>query len=118
MGPHRLLIHVNLVEFQWGDKDDETFCKLIGDAFEVVVHWRHNSFLVPPGKAGEDFVLELAKLYHVYADNTTLHSVALTACCVFRYCYFRSLMTEVNPRIMCIAWNVVLNGGTMVILML
>ena len=32
------------VDFQWGDKDNETFCKLIGDAFEVKVHWRHNSF--------------------------------------------------------------------------
>ena len=28
------------VDFQWGDKDGETFCKLIGDAFEVVVYWR------------------------------------------------------------------------------
>ena len=72
------------VDFQWGDKDGETFCKLIGDVFEVVVHWRRNSFLVPSGKAGKDFVLELAKLHQAYADNTTLHSVAFTACCVFQ----------------------------------
>ena len=26
------------VDFQWRDKDCETFCKFIGDAFEVVVH--------------------------------------------------------------------------------
>ena len=32
------------VEFQWGDNDGATFCKLIGDVFEVVVHWRHKSF--------------------------------------------------------------------------
>ena len=72
------------MEFQRGDKDGETFYKLIGDAFEVVVYWRCNSFLVPSGKAGEDFVLELAKLHQAYADNTTLHSVALTACCAFQ----------------------------------
>ena len=72
------------VDFQWGDKDGATFCKLIGDAFEVVVHWRRNSFLVPSGNAGKDFVLELARLYHAYADNTTLHSIAFTACCVFQ----------------------------------
>ena len=72
------------VDFQWGDKDGATFCKLIGDAFEVVVHWRCNSFLVPFAKAGRDFVLELARLYHAYADNTTLHSIAFTACCVFQ----------------------------------
>ena len=53
-------------------------------AFEVVVHWRRNSFLVPSGKAGEDFALELARLYCAYADNTNLHSIAFTACCVFQ----------------------------------
>ena len=72
------------VDFQWGDKDGATFCKLIGDAFEVVVHWRLNSFLVPSGKAGKDFDLELARLYDAYANNTTLHSIAFTACCVFQ----------------------------------
>ena len=83
---HLLLIHVNLVWIFSGEtaKDGATFCKLIGDAFEVVVHWRHNRFLVTSGKAGKDFVLELAKLYRAYADNTTLHSVAFTACCVFQ----------------------------------
>ena len=72
------------MEFQWGDKDGETYCKLIVDAFGVMVQWRRNSFLVPSGKDGEDFVLELAKLYQAYADNTTLHSLVLTTCCVFQ----------------------------------
>ena len=39
---------------------------------------RRSSFLLPSGKAGKDFVLELARLYQAYADNTTLHSVALS----------------------------------------
>ena len=62
------------------------FSKLIRDAFDVVPHWRRDSFLVPSGKAGKDFVLEfqLVRLYQAYADNTTLHSVVLTACCVFQ----------------------------------
>ena len=56
------------------------------DAFDIVPHWRRNSFLVPCGKAGKDFVLEfeLVRLYQAYADNTNLHSVALTTCCVFQ----------------------------------
>ena len=67
--PHLLFIHIpvakSCVDLQWGDKDGETFCKLIRDAFEAVhvVHWRHNGFLVPSSKAGKDFVLELARLY-------------------------------------------------------
>ena len=56
---HLLLVHVNLV---WIFSREITFCKLLVDAFEVVVHWRHNSFLVPSGKVGKDFVLELARL--------------------------------------------------------
>ena len=72
------------VDFQWGDKDGETFCDLMRDAYETVVHWRRNSFLVPSGRVGKNFVLELARLYQAYANNSTLHSVALTACCVFQ----------------------------------
>lgn len=63
---------------------DETVCELKRDsyAFEVMVHRKTNSFLVPSGKAGKDFILELAidELYQAYTDNSTLHSVALMYC--------------------------------------
>jgi len=72
------------VDFQWGDVDGVTFCQLMRDTYEDVVHWRRNSFLVPSGKSGKDFVLELARLYQAYADNSSLHSIALTACSVFQ----------------------------------
>ena len=72
------------VDFQWGDRNGETFCKLMRDAFETVVHWRRNSFLVSSGKAGKNFVLEIARLYQAYADGSALHSIALTACCVLQ----------------------------------
>ena len=67
------------VDFQWGDKE------------MVKLFARHSSFLLPSGKAGKDFVLELARLYQVYADNTTLHSIALTACCVFQMLLLQKL---------------------------
>ena len=70
--------------FQWGDKDGDTLCQLMRDAYETVVHWRRNSFLIPSGKAGKGFVMELARLYQAYADNSALHSIAFTACCVFQ----------------------------------
>ena len=41
-------------------------------------------FLIPSGKSGKGFVLELARLYQAYADNSSLHSIALTACSVFQ----------------------------------
>ena len=46
-----------------------------------MVQWRCK---VPFGKAGIDYVLELARLYQAYADNSTLHFIALTACYVFQ----------------------------------
>ena len=66
-----------------------------GYAFEVMVHQKTNSFLVPSGKAGKDFILELA-IDYIRLILTTLLYILLhlsTACCVFQvYCYFRSLM--------------------------
>lgn len=60
--PHLLLVHVNLVWiFSGWDKDGATFCNLIGEAYEVVVHWRCNSFIVFSGNSGKDCVLELAR---------------------------------------------------------
>jgi len=72
------------VNFTWGAVDGLTFSSLINNACEEVVHWHRNIFLVPSGKFGTNFVLELAKLYQAYGDNSSLHSIALTACSVMQ----------------------------------
>ena len=72
------------VEFQWGEIGGTTVVESINDAYEEVIHWKRNGFLVPSGRIGKEFLLELAKLYQAYADNTTLHSIALTACFIFQ----------------------------------
>ena len=54
-----------------------------------MVQWRCK---VPFSKAGIDYVLELARLYQAYADNSTLHLLHLLLGMCFRYCYFRSLI--------------------------
>ena len=86
------------VDFRWGDVDGETLYQRMRDTYEIVVHWRQNKFLIPSGKSGKDFVLELARLYQAYADNSSLHSIALTACSVFRCCCCRNPMLKVNLR--------------------
>ena len=72
------------VEFQWGEIDGTTVVESINDAYEEVIHWKRNSFLVPSGRIGKEFVLELARLYQTHADNTTLYSIALIACFIFQ----------------------------------
>jgi len=62
--------------------DGEHFCNLVKDAYEEVMQWKRNCFLLPSGRAGKDFILELG-LFQSYADNSTMHSITLTACSVF-----------------------------------
>ena len=71
-------------DFQWGEKDGNTFCNLISTAYSEVVHWRRNVFMLPSGKAGKSFIRELSTLYQAYADATALECVALKACTVMQ----------------------------------
>ena len=63
------------VDFHWGDITGKQFCDLITSAYEEVVHWKHNVFMIPFVKAGKAFVRELAKLYHAFADHSAFHSM-------------------------------------------
>ena len=90
-GGQDLLSEVNAVncftlsgDFQWGDISGGQFCEFIVSAYKEVVHWRPNVFMIPFGKAGKSFVLELAKLYQAFADQSALHSIALMACSVMQ----------------------------------
>ena len=65
--------------FRWGDRDGAEFVKCVREAYNEVVHWRRNIFLVPSGKAGKDFVLELTRLFEAYASHSALESIALDA---------------------------------------
>ena len=56
----------------------------INIAYEEIVKWRRNIFLLPSGKAGKAFILELARLYQSNADNSTLGCIALKACSVMQ----------------------------------
>ena len=52
--------------FYWNDSIEGTvFCQKVSTAYDEIVHWRHNLFLVPYGR---DFVHELAKLSLSYGE--------------------------------------------------
>ena len=65
--------------FTWGQLDGQDFTQAISAAYAEVVHWHRNLFLVPSGKAGKDFVTELARLFQSYAEGLALESVAMKA---------------------------------------
>lgn len=44
--------HMPEPDFLWGERDGVTFCNLIESAYSEEVHWKHNIFMIPSGKAG------------------------------------------------------------------
>ena len=67
------------LDFKWGDLDGTDFRGEIENAYEEVVHWRRNIFMVPSGKVGEQFVAELSSLYESYGRSDARESIAMIA---------------------------------------
>ena len=65
--------------FTWGELDAATFTNSLNSVYAEAIHWRKNLFRVPYGRVGKDFVFELAKLYHTFANGSAFESIALKA---------------------------------------
>ena len=65
--------------FQWGSLKGEEFRSIIRLAYDEVVHWRRNIFLLPSGKFGKEFIRVLTSLFTAYSQGSALESVALEA---------------------------------------
>ena len=51
----------------------------MNEAYNEVVHWKMNLFLVPFGSVGKCFIAELARLYRAFATSSALECIALKA---------------------------------------
>ena len=58
--------------------------------YSEVVHWKQNSYTVPPCKAGYSFIEELSSLFKSYSDFTSLEMVASYVWYCHLY-YFKNL---------------------------
>ena len=65
--------------FSWGNTDSETIIAHMNEAYDEVVHWKTNLFLVPFGSVGKSFITEVARLYRAVANSSALESIALKA---------------------------------------
>ena len=63
--------------FTWGKLSGPAFTSSLDAIYTEVVQWRRNSFTIPFGKAGKDFVRELSRLYSAFGSASALESVAL-----------------------------------------
>ena len=77
--------------FTWGSLDSADLIKLLDSTYTEVIHWRRNCFSVPNGKAGREFVSELARLYQAFGSASALESLALKATIVF---FFLSVASQ------------------------
>ena len=94
--------------FMWNDTHGADFVQQISSAYDVAVHWRRNLFLVPFGRVGKVFVVELAKLFTAYGEGGALECIALKAAMVlcslllqmpFRAAKTRDLITCLEHRL-------------------
>ena len=65
--------------FSWGNFDSETIIAHMKEAYDEVVHWKMNLFLIPFGSVGKSFITELARLYRAVATSSAQESIALKA---------------------------------------
>ena len=73
---------MNELNLMWRTIDGTSFSRAINSAYYQAIHWIHNLFQVPWGKAGTSFVTELASVFCSYRESSALESVALRAAMV------------------------------------
>ena len=70
--------------FLWnGTVEGSDFVDRVNIAYDKVVHWKRNLFVVPFGKAGKEFVQELTCLFHCYGEKSALECIALKVAMLF-----------------------------------
>ena len=68
--------------FTWRELEGVHFSDIITSTYAEVIHWKHNLFSVPSGKAGTCFVMEISSLFRSYGEGSTMESCALHAAMV------------------------------------
>ena len=53
--------------------------KDLKEAYEQIVYWHKNVFMVPTGASGKRFINEITRLFDYWTNDTPLKSIALKA---------------------------------------
>ena len=65
--------------FKWGNEGSVNITKYICDAYEKIVFWRKNIFMLPTGSIGKKYVLETTKLLNAWTSNSPMKDIAFKA---------------------------------------
>ena len=65
--------------FLWNKVDGNTFTNDLNQAYDRIVFWKKNMFLLPTGAAGKKFIAELTRLMYAWVNDTPMKNIALKA---------------------------------------
>ena len=96
--------------FRWGRAEGSAFLLKVDSCYSKVVHWQRSVFSIPSGKAGKDFVSELARLYNAYAEGSQTESFALTAAMILPSLILQKLYpdSKAKEHVKCIERRLIL----------
>ena len=63
----------------WNDVRETVFEKDFSDAYEKIVHWKRNLFMIPSGAVGKKCIEEITRLLKLWIHDSPLKSIALKA---------------------------------------
>ena len=52
---------------------------MIDEAYNDIIHWKRNIFLLPSGATGKAFIREITRLLQAFAEGSVMECIALKA---------------------------------------
>ena len=78
MRPHKIIdvkvptVALDTIALQssvWGSHNESDFKQIINSAYEEIVHWRKNIFLLPSGASGKQFITETTRMIDLWTNK-------------------------------------------------
>ena len=86
--------------FVWNDSVYHVkFSEDVDLAYNEIVHWKQNLFMVPSGKIGRAFTDELTRLLMAYGEGNNLQKVALKCAMVLPALLLQKLVKVPTPNV-------------------
>ena len=72
-------VNEEYTNIKWGERNLREVSKKIQDAYERIVFWKKNLFMLPTGAAAKKYIAETIKLMNGWTNNSPLKDIAFTA---------------------------------------
>ena len=67
------------LRYKWGNYQDYLFERNLSLAYEKIVYWKKNLFLLPSGQEGKSFIDEISRLMNEWIHESPLKDIAFKA---------------------------------------